>query len=266
MSQTNGIIPNGTGPHFSYTRPDNLSPRSSSPSSELSRSPSPPRSLSSGAPQSPLSSPRSIHKIVEDGNFILEEITSSDFEGYDSDDEELIIRPHQYEDAESEKAPSIKSVQHELDPDVLRNLRDLEPFGNDEQEQESLDDHDKWVRQQREEKRRRRRSSVTVQKRNFAQSIGSDTDDEDIQPDHLSANEAGSSARRLRRKVGDRMSLIFDDPPPRILEVEEPESCEEVVDVDVDGDGDGKDEEPSGLRELPYYVLQEDMDLDFDSS
>ncbi|PQE19325.1 e3 ubiquitin- ligase mgrn1-like protein [Rutstroemia sp. NJR-2017a BVV2] len=254
MSQTNGITPNGTGPHFSYTRPNNLSPRSSSPSSELSRSPSPPHSLSSGAPQSPLSSPRSIPKIVEDGNFTLEEITSSDFEEYDSDYEELIIRPHQYEDAESERAPSIHSVQHELDPDVLRNLRDLEPFLNDEQE--SLDDHEEWVRQQREEKRRRRRSSVTVQKRNFAQSIGSDTDDEDIQPDHLSANEAGSSARRLRRKVGDRMSLIFDDPPPRILEVEEPESCEEVV------DGEGEDDDPSVLRELPYYVLQEDMDLD----
>ncbi|KAM3072159.1 hypothetical protein ACMFMG_008616 [Clarireedia jacksonii] len=252
-SHANGITPNGTGPHFSYTRSDNLSPRSTSPSSELSSSASPPRSLSSGSPQSPLSSPRTVPKIVDDGNFTLEEITSSDSDEYDSNDEELIIRPHQYEDAESEKAPSIRSVQHELDPNVIRDLRDLDPFFNDEQE--SLDDREEWVRQQREEKRRRRRSSVTVQKRNFEQSIGSDTDDEDIQPpDHLSANEAGSSARRLRRKVGDRMSLVFDDPPPRIPEVEEPESCEEIV--------DGTDDDPTALKELPYYIFQEDMDLD----
>lgn len=110
----------------------------------------------------------------------------------------------------------------------------------------------------KEEKRRKRRSSSSVYKRSLAESIGSDNDDEDIQPVLFEgANEAGSSARRLRRKVGDRTSLIFDDPPARIEELEEPESCEEVVSL---GEGEGVGD----LRELPYFVYVQDMEVDSD--
>ncbi|ESZ92894.1 hypothetical protein SBOR_6722 [Sclerotinia borealis F-4128] len=264
----NGIIPNGPGSPFNYNRPEDLSPRSTSPSSESSGSASPPRSESSQYPHSPLSSPmRRPSRIVDKGNFTLEEITDSDLENYDCD-EETIIRPHQYEDAEPDRghiAPA--STPTELDPHFLDDLRDLtahdctEAFNNEDQDGSPLDEHEAWVQRNREERRRRRRSSATVQKRSLAQSIGSDTDDEDLQPDHLSANEAGSSARRLRRKTfnygGDRRaSLIFDDPTPRIPELEEPDSCEEVIEDDTELDD---------LRQLPYYVLQESMDIDSSS-
>ena len=74
---------------------------------------------------------------------------------------------------------------------------------------------------------------------------------------HLDANEAGSSARRLRRKLaGDRTSLTFEDPPSIIPEMEEPESCEEVVEHEDLEDAQGVD------RELPYYV--QDMEVDSD--
>ncbi|QSZ33469.1 hypothetical protein DSL72_005037 [Monilinia vaccinii-corymbosi] len=264
----NGIIPNGLGPHFSYNRPEDLSPRSTSPSSDSSGSASPPRSESSQRAPSPPSSP--IHRqprLVDKGNFTLEEITDSDLEDYNYN-EELIIRPHQYEDAESDRghiAP--EPTPAELDPHLLNDLRGLtahdctEDFNDEDQDGSPLDEHEAWVRRNREERRRRRRSSATVQKRSLAQSIGSDTDDEDLQPDHLSVNEAGSSARRLRRKTfnhgGDkRASLIFDDPPPRIPELEEPDSCEEVIEDDSDLDD---------LRELPYYILEQSMDIDSSS-
>jgi len=64
------------------------------------------------------------------------------------------------------------------------------------------------VKAERERKKWKRRSSGT--KRTLTQSIGSDTDDEDLQPVMLEGvNEVGSSARRLRRKVGERTSLIL---------------------------------------------------------
>ncbi|KAK6605929.1 hypothetical protein H4I96_04391 [Botrytis cinerea] len=252
--KTNGIIPNGPGPHFSYNRVENLSPRSTSPSSESSGSASPPRSESSQRAQSPLSSPIHRHSRVRSRGLRLRRGTYN--------------TTHQYEDAESDGghvAPI--STPAELDARFLDDLRDLtahdgtDAFNNEEQDGSPLDEYEAWVQRNREERRRRRRSSATVQKRSLAQSIGSDTDDEDLKPDHISANEAGSSARRLRRKTfnhgGDkRASLIFDDPPPRIPELEEPDSCEEVLEDDTELDD---------LKELPYYVLDESMDIDSSS-
>ena len=143
----------------------------------------------------------------------------------------------------------------DIDPKVLNGIRNL----HCENEDLEIDSREAWLKAKQEEKRRKRRSSGSVQKRTISQSIGSDTDDEDLQPVHVDASEAGSSARRLRRKVaGERTSLIFDDPPSRIEELEEPESCEEVVAVDEDEeneDGQGVD------RELPYY-MQMDTDED----
>ncbi|RAL60697.1 hypothetical protein DID88_010015 [Monilinia fructigena] len=234
----NGIIPNVSGPHFSYHRPEDLSPRSTSPSSESSGSASPPRSESSQCPQSPISSPiRRQSRVVDKGNFTVEEITESDLEDYDCN-EELIIRPHQYEDAESDRghtAPT--STPAELDPHFLDDLHDLTT-------------HD----------------CPKITKHGYNGTGRKDVGDVAVpllykSPDHLSANEAGSSARRLRRKTfnhgGDkRASLIFDDPPPRIPELEEPDSCEEVIEDDTELDD---------LRELPYCVLEQTMDVDSSS-
>jgi hypothetical protein len=197
-------------------------------------------------------------KVVAEGNFTVEEFRESDYEGSDSDCES-ILRPHQYEDAESEKARSTRasSPHHELDDRVVNGLRNLD-CGTGERDEE---ERDTWLEQKRKENRRKRRSSGSVKKRNLAESIGSDTDDEDLQPVFEGANEAGSSARRLRRKVaGERTSLIFDDPPVgRIEEVEEPDSCEEGAVVgEIE---EGSEDEESWEREMPFYG-QEDMDID----
>jgi len=145
----------------------------------------------------------------------------------------------------------------------MQNLTGLH-FGDSESEDEDEDsddergyaEHQAWVERQRAEKRRIRRTSSLI-KRNFTQSLGSGSDEEDIVPlGPLDANDPGSSARRLRRRTQDgRTSLVFDEPPPRIDEMEEPESCEEVVEM-------GEDEVREGLaREFPYYIQQE-MDVD----
>ncbi|CZR57658.1 uncharacterized protein PAC_07547 [Phialocephala subalpina] len=252
------IKPTGKGSTFYYT-PSNrpaatISPRSSSPDSSASssaHSSSPPRSLSSSPAPLSESPPRRHTRIVAEGNFIVEEFADSDYEDWDSDDEEDVIRPHQYEDAESDRAPSVKSVaRNDLDSKILSGFKNLHC--------EPEDDREMWFQQMRAERRRRRRSSASVQKRTLSQSIGSDTDDEDLKPVTFEgANEAGSSARRLRRKTaGERTSLLFDDPPPRIDEEDEgPESVEEVLEIKDD------DEESRELRELPYWYIQE-MDVD----
>ncbi|KAG0647091.1 hypothetical protein D0Z07_6953 [Hyphodiscus hymeniophilus] len=270
---TNGstITPNGSGMTFSYNRfePLDHSPRSSSPASShhlsdsnrdsahaQSRSSSPVEAVS----ESPLKKARM--KITAEGNFTVEEFRESDYEGFDSDCES-VLRPHQYEDAESEKARSTRapSPRHELDDKVVNGLRDLD-CGTEELDAE--EEHQAWLERKRQANRRKRRSSGSVQKRSLAQSIGSDTDDEDLKPVSFEgANEAGSSARRLRRKVaGERTSLIFDDPPVgRIEEVEEPDSCEEGVAV---GEVEELTDEDRWDREMPFYG-QEDMDVDSDS-
>ncbi|KAH7369644.1 hypothetical protein BKA65DRAFT_2939 [Rhexocercosporidium sp. MPI-PUGE-AT-0058] len=265
--QNGTITPNGNGPHFYYTpsnEPADLSPRSSSPDSSTDHSDSsddsPPRSLSS-SPVPPFSEspPRKqqIRTVVE-GNFTLEEFGDSDYEDWDSDDED-VIRPHQYEDAESDRAASVRSVpRSEIDPRVLHSLKNL-------QCETSEDDREIWLEAKREEKRRKRRSSGSVQKRTISQSIGSDTDEEDLKPVTFEgANEIGSSARRLRRKTkGERTSLIFDDPPPRIDEEDEgPESVEEIIEVDEDEDE--TDIEGGDLRQLPFFRYVQDMDVDSD--
>ncbi|KAF3763029.1 hypothetical protein M406DRAFT_224781, partial [Cryphonectria parasitica EP155] len=73
---------------------------------------------------------------------------------------------------------------------------------------------------------------------------GSDSDHENARPD-LGFDEPGSSAKRLkRRNAGDRRSLIFSDPPPRIEEVVEPEELEEAL-----------------AKELPFYEYKS-MEVD----
>lgn len=257
------IMPNGNG--FAFHRnpfqalDTELSPRSSSSASSVRSSSSDSSSEADPRSRSPSPSVRfapistnrpDSTRIVTEGNFTVKEFDEDDYEDFDSD-AESIIRPHQYEDAESDRAPSAKgtSPSRDIDPAILHQMGDLHC-----DEATFLEDRDIWLEKQREEKRRKRRSSGSVQKRTLAQSIGSDTDDEDLQPVQFDANEAGSSARRLRRKVLGE-SLIFDDPPPRIEELEEPESCEEIVDMVG---------EEQGLRQLPYYEQVMDVDSDDD--
>ncbi|KAH8590824.1 hypothetical protein B0O99DRAFT_282509 [Bisporella sp. PMI_857] len=265
LSTEDGVItPTGNGNTFSYNPYQaldvELSPRSSSPASDSSSEPDAdslrPRSRSSSPGAHSLPSPRYKTRIVKEGNFTVEEIDEEDYAAFDSDTES-VLRPHQYEDAESERARSTRgstkgaSPTRTIDPTMINGINNLD-FDDDEEEREI------WLAKAKEDRRRRRRFSG-VSKRSHAQSVGSDTDDEDILPMIDGVNEAGSSARRLRRKTlaGDRSSLIFDDPPPRIEELEEPESCEEVVSIGED------DQDVDLFRNLPYYV-QEDMEVDSD--
>ncbi|KAI9731072.1 MAG: hypothetical protein M1818_007929 [Claussenomyces sp. TS43310] len=249
------------GRHFSYhpsIRPEDLSPRSSSPSSDSSHGPT--RSLSSeslvapytGSSQTTEPTPKIRGQNGTGRNrnstFTIEEMPESDV-GRESDDAISVVHPDKYEDAASDAEP-FRLPQKPMDPidiDAHMLADDLEQLNCD-------GDRDTWKLKVRQQRRRRRMNSGSIHKRTLSQSIGSDTDDEDIQPPLLDdANEAGSSARRLRRKMeGERTSLIFDDPPQRILELEEPDSDVEgpmnVIPPDVD-----PDVEEVLMHALPYY-------------
>lgn len=219
------ITPIGNGPNFFYTpstRAEELAPRSSSsPASSVHSlsSGSPPRSLSSSPGIHTSESAPQKHRIVTEGDFTLEEINESDYEDWELGGEDL-IRPHQYEDADSEKAQSVKSSggrsRSELDPRILAGIRDLD-CGNEEE-------LEAWLKSTRAQKTWKRRSSGSAQKRTLSQSIGSDMDNEDLLLVNFEgANEGGPRARRLGRKItGRRTSLIFD--ALKIYEIAELES------------------------------------------
>jgi hypothetical protein len=163
-----------------------------------------------------------------------------------------IVRPDDYEDADSDNARDRYPTANDLDARVLAD--DLEKLDCNYHS----DEREAWVKADRKMRRNKRMSSGSIHKRTLSQSIGSDTDEEDLQ--QVDANEAGSSARRLRRKTGDRASLIFDDPPSMIVELDEPESGDEVARMQVAEPDVDVDVEELGLHSLPYYHM--DMDTD----
>ncbi len=233
-------------------RPEDISPRSSSPSSDSSGSP--PRSLSS-EPEIPDSVPETSpvrYRVRSEGNFTIEELRDSDVH-FDSDDALSVVHPDYYEDAESDCARDRypNPTASDLDARILADGLEKLDCNNHSDEREA------WVKRDRKQRRFKRLSSGSHHKRTLSQSIGSDTDDEDLQ--QIDATEAGSSARRLRRKTGDRASLIFDDPPQMILE--EPESDDELVRMQVAEPDVAVDVEELGLHSLPYYDMDE-MDTD----
>ncbi len=197
----------GQGPNFRYNpsvRPEDISPRSSSsPSSDSSGSP--PRSLSSEPEEPdhlPPWTPIKQAKVVAEGNFTIEEMRDSDFQA-DSDDDLSVVQPDGYEEAEPDATPSREHIPTSNDHEI----HDLD---------QHIDEREAWVRERR---RKRRRMDLRTQMHAQRQSIGSDTDNDDLQQFDIS--KAGSSARRLRRKKGDMGSLIFDDHPRRITELHE---------------------------------------------
>lgn len=263
MAKQPNLQPFGDGHNFSYrpdsVRADQLSPRSSSSASggedsdaESSESDSPPRSLCSDRSKpSPSPVPVQIQtttaRVITEATFILEELDDSD----DDDDDIEVIRPHAIEYAESDRSRSRSRAPRELDRKMMDELRNLncstsESEASDDSDDSDLEEDDEmqaFLLKQREEKRRKRMSQGSVSKRTISESIGSGSDREDIR-DFLDASELGSSARRLRRKVGNRHSLQFaDPPPPPIHELDEPDSSDddmlEVAEVLA--------------KELPYY-------------
>lgn len=114
---------------------------------------------------------------------------------------------------------------------------------------------------QREMRVRRRLShGSSIGKRTHSERSDSDGE-KDWTPMGDDVDIVGGSARRLRRRVGDRRSLIgFQDPPPeRIEELEEPDSCAEdgwrtalAATRGLGGMFDGQ----NLARELPYFDLE----------
>ncbi|KAK0106317.1 hypothetical protein ONS96_003955 [Cadophora gregata f. sp. sojae] len=179
------------------------------------------------------------------------------------------VWPSSYSDAEESEAQAEQSQ----DSPSIANFQNMS-FGtavadNDHDEEEGEEElaNKEWLLKMRAEKLAKRRSSSSVFKRTLSESIGSDTDDEDVQPfNFLDANQVGSSARRVRRRRAlERTSLVFEDPPARIDEMDEPESGEEIVDMGVDGIGsDGGGAEEGGVREwgeeLPFHMQEDNSD------
>ncbi|KXX75041.1 hypothetical protein MMYC01_207549 [Madurella mycetomatis] len=243
------------GPNFSHPRaihPDQLSPRTTSASSPSSSDaedsddsdaagPAPsgiPERRSEPAP--PVPQQARAGRIVTQAEFIVEELTDFD----DSDDERPgVVRPCAIEYAESDRSRSRSRNRPEIDQRMMFNLGNLNCCDNDSDETDMDEiEYREFLIKQRAEKRRKRMTSGSIGKRTISESIGSDTDREDLKA-FLGADEVGSSARRLRRKVGDRRSLQFQDPPPpRIEELDEPDSSEDEILIGE-----------TLARELPYY-------------
>ncbi|KAK1976389.1 hypothetical protein LZ30DRAFT_734741 [Colletotrichum cereale] len=184
-------------------------------------------------------------------NFTLEEL--SDFDPMDQD-RTGTIAPSGFSSPASARSRSRAPASKELPSGLTRKMRDLTcGLSGSEDSDEDLDEdeaaHREFVRMQRELRMRKRRShGSSIGKRTISER--SDSDHEDWTP--LDPDAVGSSARRLRRRVGDRRSFIhlqFQDPPPaRIDELEEPESEVEGTFIFCD----------SGTlaQELPYYSIE----------
>ncbi|AEO67976.1 506c9d23-ddf9-4595-bd6c-2853da167824 [Thermothielavioides terrestris] len=265
--ETGHTAVNGPGfGHATPIRPQQLSPRPTSSSSSASSvassdsedsalpsnaaGPSAPASASATPERRPGPAPHApqarMGRIVTQADFVVEEL--SDFG--DSDDAERpgVIRPCAIEYAESDRSRSRSRNRPEIDHRMMFNFVNLNC--SDDSDELDLDEHEyqEFLLKRRAERRRKRMSSGSIGKRTISESIGSDTDREDIRS-FLGADEAGSSARRLRRRVGDRRSLQFQDPPPpRIDELDEPASSEDEIFIGE-----------SLARELPFfeYVMME---------
>ncbi|GAB1317520.1 hypothetical protein MFIFM68171_07730 [Madurella fahalii] len=243
------------GPNFSHPRaihPDQLSPRTTSASSpSSSEAEDSDESDAAGPalsgiperrpePAPPVPQQARTGRIVTQAGFIVEEL--SDFDDSD-DDRPGVVRPCAIEYAESDRSRSRSRNRPEIDQRMMYNLGNLN-CSDDDSDETDMDEieYREFLIKQRAEKRRKRMTSGSIGKRTISESIGSDTDREDLKA-FLGADEVGSSARRLRRKVGDRRSLQFQDPPPpRIEELDEPDSSEDEILIGE-----------TLARELPYY-------------
>lgn len=152
-------------------------------------------------------------------------------------------------------------------PELGRGMSNLNctPEAEDEDEADDVYDEDAetaaFAAAQREIRMRKRRShGSSIGKRTHSERSDSDGE-KDWTPLGDDVDVLGGSARRLRRRVGDRRSLLsFQDPPPeRIEELEEPDSCAEDGWRHTIGVTRGLGSmfgEGAALRELPYWDLE----------
>lgn len=180
-------------------------------------------------------------RIVSEADFTIEELREDDV-GYNADVE--VIRPDGYEDTDSA----------EVDADLSGKFGEM-------QCRDSEDDVEEQARQYNQKKKR---WSSGLFKRTYSQSLGSDTENEDVET--MDAHDVGSSARRLRRRIrgpGDRSSLVFEDNlNNNVVEVEEPEAAGAATappSLLTGTDG-------STLEAMPFWVLEDPMEIDTEST
>ncbi|KAI1249527.1 hypothetical protein MGN70_009140 [Eutypa lata] len=243
------------GTKFSYTRaprPEEISPRSSASSDEESEeSASPPQSPVSDPPEVPQPAPQatSASTSVAEATFAIEELSDFDPDDCDDDDPD-VLRPSEFEYPESDRSRSRTRQPPDMDPAVMSDFRNLNPFDDDSDDDgdgDIDDDFRRNLQQRRAERRLRRMKSGSISKRTISER-GSDSDKEDILPYH-DGPETGTNTRRLRRKT-DRHSMQFSGQFfERIEELKEPNSDDEII----------LDDAEVFARELPYWTL---MDVD----
>lgn len=178
-------------------------------------------------------------RVVVQCNFIIEEL--SDFDEDDMDGRTDVIRPSIIEEAGSERSPL---DDPNIDPHVIEDLRDLNVRSPDPDSDSSSSESDltddavtRKIKAARLQQRQSRMSHSSIGTKRTKSEMGSDSDHDDARH-FMSFEDVGSSAKRLKRRPGNRHSLIFQDPPPRIDEAVEPEELE-----------DGE----TLARELPFY-------------
>lgn len=175
---------------------------------------------------------------AERNGFIIEEISdfSNDDEG---ENRSNAMQPDVIEYAESELSDS------HIEGHVIKDLRDLNFRSPDSgplshSSDTSDDEYQEVMRQQRAYERKQRR---VVSEFKRAKSECSDSDHEDLR--HcIDVGQAGSSARRLKRRVDHRRSLIFQDPPPKIDEMSESSDLEDIM-----------TNEKLLAKDLPFYAF-----------
>lgn len=178
-------------------------------------------------------------RVVVQDDFIIEEL--SDFDDDDMEGRTDIIRPSIIEEAGSEWSPL---NDPNLDYHVIEDLRELHVRSPARDTSSSSDESDltddavtRKIKAARLQQRQSRMSHSSIGTKRTKSEMGSDSDHEEARH-FMNFEDVGSSAKRLKRRPGDRRSLIFQDPPPRIDEVVEPEELE-----------DGE----TLARELPFY-------------
>lgn len=164
-------------------------------------------------------------------DLILEELDPMDS---DWDDVE-VHHPYEIESAHSRSG----SLHHkDIDRTIMRGMKNLDCSAEPSDNEADFDLEEEVFLQRQQELRRFRRVSMSssVGKRSYSEL--SDSED-DLGP--LDVNDVGSSARRMRKRLH-RSSILFNDPPEQIEELDEPNSSE--------------DEHDELARELPYWTME----------
>ncbi|KAI9658676.1 MAG: hypothetical protein M1821_002236 [Bathelium mastoideum] len=244
------IHPLGYGHSFSYTRsqstdisshPSSASGRPVGPSATGSRSRSD-RDRSTSRQPRPLS-----RRVLSEGAFTVEEIAGSE-KSFSSDLE--VLRPDSYEDATSNAEESRRSDSESRQGSVSGLAQGIAGFGfgclNEEQR-----------------KKKEKRRSLGILKRPLGESLGSDTDMEDV---------SGLNARQMA-KTGRRQRLRIDGVEDDDSLTPEGHISDAWLDAENSVEGDstrpttsGSDTNVRAAQTLPFFPMEDIMQIDRESS